>query len=197
MTPRACGPYRARTKGKTESGVKDVKRNALAGRSFATFAALEAHLAAWMDEADGRVHGTTHETPRERFDRDERAALRALPKRPPRAREQRLRRRVANDAYVDVDTVRHSVPHGLVRDHVEVVVGESRVRIFHGKSCVADHRRSREPHSVVTDPKHHETLGRQARHVDAVAPVDTSLRVYGRTLADDEAVAHGDARVSA
>ena len=34
FTPRACQPYRARTKGKVESGVKYVKRNALAGRRF-------------------------------------------------------------------------------------------------------------------------------------------------------------------
>ena len=33
-TPRACQPYRARTKGKVESGVTYVKRNALAGRGF-------------------------------------------------------------------------------------------------------------------------------------------------------------------
>jgi transposase len=35
FTPHACQPYRARTKGKVESGVKYVKRNALAGRRFA------------------------------------------------------------------------------------------------------------------------------------------------------------------
>ena len=33
---RACAPYRARTKGKTESGVGYVKKNAIAGHSFAT-----------------------------------------------------------------------------------------------------------------------------------------------------------------
>ena len=32
--PRACAPYRARTKGKTENGVGYVKRNAIAGRAF-------------------------------------------------------------------------------------------------------------------------------------------------------------------
>jgi len=32
--PRACAPYRARNKGKTENGVGYVKRNAIAGRSF-------------------------------------------------------------------------------------------------------------------------------------------------------------------
>ena len=33
---------------------------------------------------------------------------------------------------VDVETVRYSVPHGLVRDHVEVFLGETEVRIFTG-----------------------------------------------------------------
>lgn len=48
VQPRACAPYRARTKGKTEAGVKYVKRNALADQAFASFTALEPHLGAWM-----------------------------------------------------------------------------------------------------------------------------------------------------
>jgi len=67
-----CAPYRARTKGKDERGVGYVKRNAIAGRSFATWSALEAHLAAWTREiADLRVHGTTGEAPGLGFARDE------------------------------------------------------------------------------------------------------------------------------
>ena len=45
VRPVACAPYRARTKGKDERGVGYVKHNAIAGRSFASWAALEAHLA--------------------------------------------------------------------------------------------------------------------------------------------------------
>jgi transposase len=41
---RACAPYRARTKGKDERGVRYVKRNAIAGRRFANLAAMESHL---------------------------------------------------------------------------------------------------------------------------------------------------------
>ena len=124
VTPKACGPYRARTKGKTESGVKYVKRNALAGRDFGSFGAMERHLEEWMAEADARVHGTTHERPLDRFEREEKAALRPLPSRPLPRRQQRLNRKVANDALVNVDTVRYSVPHRLVRESVEVQVGE-------------------------------------------------------------------------
>ncbi len=59
--------------------------------------------------ADERRHGTTHETPIVRFDRDERTRLRPLPIRALPRREQRLRRHVAHDALIDVDTVRYSV----------------------------------------------------------------------------------------
>ena len=127
VAPRACRPYRARTKGKTESGVGYVKRNAIAGRSFESFAALEAHLATWMIAADTRIHGTTHERPLDRFEREERQALRPLPARPLPVRQQRLSRRVPTDSFVDVETVRYSVPHRLVRRTVEVLLGDDEV----------------------------------------------------------------------
>ena len=156
---RACAPYRARTKGKIENGVKFVKRNALAGRAFASFAELEAHLSSWTTRVDGRVHGTTNEIPNERFEK-ERPTLKALPSPSIRVRERRLIRIVANDAFVDVDTVRYSVPHLLVRARVEVDVGDERVRIFDGAKLVAEHARRKEPHSIVIDKDHHAGLWR-------------------------------------
>lgn len=61
--PRACAPFRARTKGKTESGVGYVKRNAIAGHSFTSWETFEAHLARWEREVSNvRVHGTTWKT---------------------------------------------------------------------------------------------------------------------------------------
>ena len=187
VVPRACAPYRARTKGKTESGVKYVKRNALAGRRFESFAQLEMHLACWMEQADLRVHGTTHETPRDRFLRDEQRALRQLPRAAMPTRERRLERRVANDSFVDVDTVRYSVPHRLVRDRVTVHVGDDTVRIFDGHVVVATHRRSSEPFAVVSDPAHFAGLWRPMDlTTDDVAPAP--LAALGRSLADYAAV---------
>jgi hypothetical protein len=43
---RACAPYRAHTEGNDERGVGYVKRNAIAGRHFASWSAMEAHLEA-------------------------------------------------------------------------------------------------------------------------------------------------------
>ena len=69
--PRACAPYRTRTKGKDECGVRYVKGNAIAGHTFESWAALEGHLVWWMREiADRRRHGTTGEPPLARFERE-------------------------------------------------------------------------------------------------------------------------------
>ena len=82
--PRACAPYRARTKGKMENGVGYVKKNAIAGHSFASWEAFEAHLAKWEHEvANVRIHGTTGESPIARFERDEAHRLKPLGGRPP------------------------------------------------------------------------------------------------------------------
>jgi transposase len=128
--PRACAPYRARTKGKDERGVGYVKRNAVAGRGFASWAALEAHLDRWVREvADVRVHGTTGEAPAARFARDEAGALRPLGGRSPFRQLRELARRVQADCCVQVDGNAYSVPWRLIGEGVRPV----------GISCVGGH----------------------------------------------------------
>jgi transposase len=77
---RACRPYRAQTKGKVERPVRYVRDNFVYGREFLGDGDLNAQALLWMDRtANARVHGTTREVPRERFERDERAVLQPLP----------------------------------------------------------------------------------------------------------------------
>jgi transposase len=138
--PRACAPYRARTKGKDERGVGYVKRNAIAGHRFASWSALEAHLDWWMREiADVRVHGTTGERPIDRFEREEAAALRRLDGRPPFGHMRELCRRVQSDASIEVDTNAYSVPWRLIGETVQIVVAGGRVSIRHHGEEVASH----------------------------------------------------------
>jgi transposase len=161
LVPKACRPRRARTKGKIERGVGYVKHNALAGRSFASFEELRAHLSNWMVKvADVRIHGTTRERPILRFERDERAALRPLPARPLAVRTRRLTRRISADCFVDVDTVRYSAPHRHVRETVEVVVKEHEVELWLRGRRIAHHMRCYEPHAWVRDASHFEGLFR-------------------------------------
>jgi transposase len=185
VLPRACGPYRARTKGKTESGVKYVKHNGLADRAFASFTKLEAHLAEWLAVADTRVHGTTHVRPIDRFERDERAALRPLPALPLAIRHRRLRRRVSNDSFVDVDTVRYSVPIRFVRAELDVLVGDDAVEVFLGAERVAVHDRSSEPHTRVVDPAHFQGIWR--REPTPIVTTGSPLEALGRSLTEYEA----------
>ena len=79
---RACRPYRAKTKGKVERPVHYLRHNFVYGREFVGDADLNAQALAWLDAtANVRVHGTTHEVPRVRFERDERAVLAPLARR--------------------------------------------------------------------------------------------------------------------
>jgi hypothetical protein len=195
VRPVACAPYRARTKGKDERGVGYVKRNAIAGRSFASWAALEAHLAWWMREiADQRVHGTTGEVPMVRFEREERQALRPLSGKPPFRQMRELTRCVQNDGCVDVDTNHYSVPWQLIGAQVSVVVNDGEVRISHAGAEVARHgqRRGRRERAVDRAHLHGIVVGargepRPDRVVEAVAPGADLLR----PLAEYEQVAGG------
>jgi transposase len=185
---RACAPYRAQTKGKTESGVGYVKGNALAGRRFSSLEELQAHLLNWSLKADERIHGTTGERPRERFER-ERDSLRALPERAVVIPSRRLLRRVASDALVDVDTARYSVPHRLVKEDLEVLVLEEEVVIFRGAEEVARHRRAKEPRERVIDPRHYDGLWRPwEKAVSEKAMEDV---FPGRRLAAYQAIVEG------
>jgi len=76
---RACRPYRAQTKGKVERPVRYLRDSFLYGREFLGDGDLAAQALQWQEgTANTRVHGTTKEVPRERFERDERAALQPL-----------------------------------------------------------------------------------------------------------------------
>ena len=199
VRPVACAPYRARTNGKTERGVGYVKHNALAGRSFASWGALEAHLATWMREvADVRVHGTTGETPIARFEREERQALRSLSGRPPFRQLRELSRRVQNDACVDVDTNHYSVPWRLIGGEVSVTVGSGQVRIYHASVEVACHDRRFGRRERAVDCAHlHGIVPRQQdlpAKMDADVPrqlaVPSGMELL-RPLAEYEQVAGG------
>lgn len=83
---RACRPYRAKTKGKVERPIGYVRRGFFYGRTFVNDADLNAQALSWLaDKANVRVHRTTREPPRVRFERDERARLAPLAPRPCRS----------------------------------------------------------------------------------------------------------------
>jgi len=140
FTPKACAPYRARTKGKDENTVKYIKKNAIAGHDFKSMEDLEGHLCWWMREvSDVRVHGTTHERPIDRFNEKEQNVLKPLNGKPPFHQVRELHRVVQTDACIELDTNFYSVPWHLIKHLVTVQLVDNDVRIFYEHKEVARH----------------------------------------------------------
>lgn len=184
---KACAPWRARTKGKDERGVGYVKKNAVAGRRFESFAALEAHLEAWTrDVADVRAHGTTGEPPRLRFDRDEAHRLRATAGVPPFLASRDLVRKVTSDCAVEVDGNAYSVPWRLIGERVAVTVTGPELRVLHAGREVARHAVRAGRHGRVADPAHFAGIGRRRP-----PPMPEEPPALLRLLSEYDAVAGG------
>lgn len=154
FTPRACAPYRARTKGKDERAVGYVKRNAIAGREFASWAELEGHLERWMrDVADCRVHGTTEERPIDRFER-ERDHLLSIEGRPSFVRIRELVRVVHPDLCVEVDTNCYSVPWEHIGKAVIIRIAAGALSIHWNGLEIARHSEASGRKERIINPRH-------------------------------------------
>jgi hypothetical protein len=191
FTPRACAPYRARTKGKDERGVGYVKKNAIAGRRFESWAEFEAHLDRWTrDVADQREHGTTGVKPAERF-ADEAKALRPLAGRAAFGQLRDLVRKVQADCAIDLDTNSYSVPWRLIGESVQVVVLAGRVIIRHAGQVVADHALCDGRRQRIVDRAHFVGVAGAEGLVRASAPIELPPPTLLRPLAEYEAVVGG------
>lgn len=166
FVPRACRPYRARTKGKDERMVGYIKQHFFVRyRAFESYEHLNQLGENWLrEEADQRVHGTLQEVVAERFER-ERSALQPLPvTRYDTA--YRETRRVSWDGYVEVRGNRYSVPDNLVGQVVSVWIGlDDRLRVVADEQIVAQHQLRPRTQGWVSLPEHHAQLWRDAVHV--------------------------------
>lgn len=156
-TPRLCRPYRAKTKGKVESGVKYVKRSFLPGKEFTSLDQANEQVHLWINRvADQRIHGTVHEKPAERFKRE---SLRSVVGKPGYLLQEANIRKVATDCLVSFDSSRYSVPWRYVNQAVEVQTAqEGWVHIYHDGELIARHRRSEIKHQVIMESDHYYNL---------------------------------------
>ena len=77
--PRACRPYRAKTKGKVERPIRYLRDSFFYGRTFLNDADLNVQAERWVDAtANRRKHRTIEEQPQLRLERDERQTLQIL-----------------------------------------------------------------------------------------------------------------------
>jgi transposase len=195
--PRLCRPYRARTKGKVESGVKYLKRNFLRGRTFIDIVDLQTQLDLWNAEiADQRIHGTTHEQPLARFEA-ERTALIATHGQPSFALAARRSRIVPSDYLVNFQTNRYSVPFTLIGQTVELERQGGQILIFHRDRQIAQHPLAAGQHQLVLSPEHGPGAAARNSRRRFAAPYGTDARasmeaVEVRDLSIYEHLAHVD-----
>lgn len=167
FTPRACKPYRARTKGKDERMVGYIKGNYFVRyRSFESWVHLNQLAEKWLaEEADLRVQGTVKEVVLERFER-EKPSLKPQPM--VRYDTSYLEyRQVAWDGYIDVRGNRYSVPAALAGQRVSVRIGlDGLLRVFQADSLVTSHMLRPRQAGWSTIPEHQAEMWKSTLQVE-------------------------------
>jgi transposase len=136
--PKACRPYRAKTKGKVERPFRYVREDFFLGRSFRNLDDLNAQFRHWLDTvANPRRHATTGRIVLEHF-AEEKPYLKALPAMPFTV-VLTLDRRVTREGMVSVGGNLYSVPDCTRRRIVEVHTLANEIRILEDDKLIAIH----------------------------------------------------------
>ena len=138
--PKACRPYRAKTKGKVERPFRYVRQDFFLAGRFDDLDDLNGQFDQWRHQiANRRTHATTGQVVHDAFEA-ERPALQPLPAGPfPDILS--CERRVTQDGMVSIDGNLYSVPDTNRKRQVEVQRSATEVRIIEEGQCVARHPR--------------------------------------------------------
>jgi transposase len=163
FAPRACQPYRAKTKGKVERPFRYIRADFFMARSFVDLQDMNRQLRQWLDTvANVRVHAGTQRVVQEHF-QEERPSLQALPGGRFDA-VLRQERRLSSEGCVSVGGNYYSVPDGTRRRTLEVETTADQVRIHEDGRLIAVHTllQGRKQRSVL--PGHRHAPRRSASH---------------------------------
>ncbi len=194
--PRACKPYRAKTKGKVEQPFRYIREDFFLARSFRNLDDLNAQLRHWLATvANPRKHAMTLRVVNEAF-AEERPYLRPLPLAPFKS-VLKLERRVSREGMVSVGGNTYSVPDATQSRTVEVHSLADEVRIFENGILIAAHpvlegrkqRRIQPDHRPALVPQH-----RSRTRDDAIVVKPAGDTVLQRSLAFYDAVGSSNLR---
>jgi transposase len=160
---KPCGVRRANEKGRVENGVGYVKKNFLNGLELGPFAALNPAAQQWLDTvANVRIHGETHQRPRDRWV-EEQPQLLPLPSQPFDAALIKTVR-ASNQFRVSFDANRYSVPAAYASTRVTLKAYPDRLCLYDGDTLIARHPRCYDRHQDIEDPAHPRALIAQRRN---------------------------------
>lgn len=176
--PRACRPYRAKTKGKVERPFSYIRQDFFLARSFRDLDDLNVQLADWLATvANARMHGTTQKVVAEAFVAEQ-PELQVLPETPFDALL-RLERRVSHDGLVSVGGNYYSVPD-RTRRVVEVQQLPDIIRILDQGRIVAVHPVLEGRRLTRVAPDHRQGAHRQTDGRFGTRPAGSDVG-FGRT----------------
>jgi transposase len=151
-----CRPATPEHKGKVEGGVGYVQGRFMGGKGTLELLQANRDVRNWCkDEAGMRIHGTTKEQPRRRFEEVEKMCLKPLPETPYDLsiwKKAKLHR----DCHVVFEGSYYSAPFRLVGQQLWICAGTHQVRLFTEKhELVATHERASKPGERKTHRDHY------------------------------------------
>jgi transposase len=179
--PKACRPYRAKTKGKVERPFRYIREDFYLARSFRNLDDLNAQLAHWLGTvANPRVHATTRRVVNEAFAEEK---LQPLPLVPFSA-VLKLERRVSHEGMVSVGGNFYSVPDATRKRVVEVHSLADEIRIFEADRLIAVHPVLEGRHQRRLAPGHRKMPTQRAMAEAAAVPIGRAGDIVARRSLD-------------
>jgi transposase len=179
--PKACRPYRAKTKGKVERPFRYIREDFFLARSFRNLDDLNAQLAHWLGTvANPRVHATTRRVVNEAFAEEK---LQPLPLVPFSA-VLKLERRVSHEGMVSVGGNLYSVPDATRKRVVEVHSLADEIRIFEADRLIAVHPVLEGRHQRRLAPGHRKMPTQRAMAEAAAVPIGRAGDIVARRSLD-------------
>jgi transposase len=179
--PKACRPYRAKTKGKVERPFRYIREDFFLARSFRNLDDLNAQLADWLGTvANPRGHATTRRVVNEAFAEEK---LQSLPLVPFSA-VLKLERRVSHEGMVSVGGNFYSVPDATRKRVVEVHSLADEIRIFEADRLIAVHPVLEGRHQRRLAPGHRKMPTQRAMAEAAAVPIGRAGDIVARRSLD-------------
>ncbi len=181
--PKACRPYRPKTKGKVERPFRYIREDFYLARAFRNLDDLNAQLAHWLGTvANPRVHATIRRVVNEAF-AEEKLVLQPLPLVPYRT-VLKLERRVSHEGMVSVGGNFYSVPDATRKRVVEVHSLADEIRIFEAGRLIAVHPVLEGRHQRRLAPGHRKMPTPRATAETAAMPIGRAGDVVARRPLD-------------
>lgn len=159
--PRLCRIRRAQTKGKVENTVGYVKRDFILGRCFESLDDINNQRWNWLDKVNNQVHGTTHEIPQVRLEKE---LLQSIDSKPRYVIYQQVQRKIARDCYISYHANKYSVPYIYAGREALVRVHDGILEIIIDNQVICTHEMLSGRNRVSKNKEHFKGLLKEVRN---------------------------------